>query len=154
MADTLDSLIRLSRWQVDQKRRALADLLAQEEEQLARRRRLEEELQAERQAAAADPTGAGRAFAAYAEHHRQRLAEADQTLERLRAAIRAAHDELAEAFRQRKTFELAQEARQRRAREEAERREREALDEMALNQHRRRGHTAAQKGVARPLQRG
>lgn len=154
MADTFDTLIRLSRWEVDQKRRALADLLAREEELLALRRHLDSEIEAERQAAAADPAGAGRAFAAYAEHHRRRVLEAEDALARLRDAIRAAHDDLAEAFRQRKTYELAQEARQRREREEAERREREALDEMALTQHRRRNATARRNGVARPLQKG
>ncbi len=152
MAETLDTLIRLSRWTVDEKRRALAALLAQEEELLERRRRLEEEMVAERQAARDDPEGAGTAFAAYAQRHRERLTALDRAIVAVRARLREAHEQLAEAFRRRKTYEIAQDMRRQREREEAERRDRAALDEIALNQHRRRGK--AQKGIAKAPRKG
>ena len=43
----LHTLIRLRKWDVDEKQRALAVLLRQEEDVIARQRMLEEEIQAE-----------------------------------------------------------------------------------------------------------
>lgn len=138
MAKNLKGLIRLHQWVVDEKRRTLGDLLkliAELEDQV---RRLEAEVVAEQKAAANAPETAGFLYGNYARHvieRRERLAKSIASAER---QIAAAREELNEAYRDLKKFQVAQEVRDRRAVLAAARREQNVLDEVGLGIHRRR----------------
>jgi flagellar protein FliJ len=133
---TLDSLIRVHRWQLDEQRRALAEL-----EQLAATlradvQRLDSEHQLEQDFASKTPE-ASFGYATYAgsviERRRKlllSLAEAEQ-----RGA--AARETLAEAFQEAKRYEIAAANRILHQRRVQERVEQGTMDELAANTHRR-----------------
>jgi len=134
----LDSLIRLHRWQVDERRRHLADLEGLAAQLSEERLRLERE-EAREQAAAAASREAGAAYAAYARQlieRRRKLAlsqaEVAEQIERSRAA-------LAEAFQEVKRYEImaANRARQQQRREQ--RRQQQVQDDLGGEAFRRRG---------------
>lgn len=133
----LHGLIRYHKWRLDEKQRALAELRNQEDHILADAARLEQAIKAEQHTAAAHyevAFGYGN-FARAAIGRRERFAQA---LAGIRARISVASDELAECFREVKTYELAQEERDKREAEERRHKENIDLDETAQIGHRRR----------------
>lgn len=138
MGKDLATLIRLSKWGVDEKRRALAELLRREESIIDAQGALEEELRNEQRIATQDMEVAGFIYSGYAKRYMARREELAQALKNVRIMIAAAQDQLAEAYRELKTYEISQAARERREREEEARKERAVLDEIGLTLHRRR----------------
>ena len=132
----LKGVIRLHKFRVDEKRRALGELLAAEAELIARLSAMDAELERERQAAQSEE--AGFTFEAYYQHYRQRRAQIEGMLVELRERLDAAQDDLAESFKELKTFEISQENREKRDAAERERKEQIQLDEIAQQLHRRR----------------
>ncbi|MEI6558809.1 MAG: flagellar FliJ family protein [Rhodospirillaceae bacterium] len=133
----LRPLIRFHKWQLDEKQRALAELRNHEDRILADSARLEEEIKAEQRTAGSNyevAFGYG-AFARAAIGRRQLFARA---LAEVRDRIALAAEDLAEAFREVKTYELAQEERDKRLAEERRHKENLTLDETAQIGHRRR----------------
>lgn len=137
-AKGLKTLIRLAKFDVDEKRRLLTALQNQEDQILQDIAQSEVRLRQEQELAARDATGIGFIYGAY---HRAWMAERQTLFARLatmRTQIEIARDALAEAFRTQKTYEVTQANRERREREEADRKEQVFLDEIAQTQHRRR----------------
>jgi flagellar FliJ protein len=133
----LDSLIRINRYKLDERRRQVAELERLVERLRAESLRLEQELTSEQQVAAAS-FEAGHAYAGYARDLIDRrhklaasIAEVDGQIETARAA-------LAESFREVKRYEITAANRAKRERMTAERRQRIAQDEVALQIYRRR----------------
>jgi flagellar protein FliJ len=135
---SLKSLIRLARWDVDEKQRVLSALQAREDEILAEIARQEQSLAHEKKVATRDAAVAGVGFPAYARAWLDNRAALETALEEIRREVELARDDLAEAFRQQKTYEITQAARDRRAREEADRKEQQVLDEIGLTLYRRK----------------
>lgn len=137
---TLETLIRLNRFEVDEKRRALQALLDREAEIQATIRRLDAELKAE-QEAAARPEAAelGAVYGAFAAAAKTRKAEQLERLADLYPEIEAARADLAEAFAGLKKYEIAKRNRDEAEAADAARREGIELDEMGLAAHRRGG---------------
>jgi len=137
-AKGLKTLIRLAKFDVDEKRRVLTALQNQEEQILHDILQSEVQLRKEQELAAADSTGVGFIYGAY---HRAWMDQRQMLFNRLatiRQQIEIARDELAEAFRTQKTYEVTQANRERREQEELDRKEQAFLDEVAQTQHRRR----------------
>ncbi|HLO77027.1 MAG TPA: flagellar export protein FliJ [Magnetospirillum sp.] len=143
-AKGLKTLIRLSKFNVDEKRRMLTALQAREDEVIEEIRRGEEQLLHEQQLAAEDATGVGFAYGAFHRAWMQRRDLMHQALAAVRQQIEVARDELAEAFREQKTYEVTQANREKREREEADRKEQIFLDEVGLTMHRRKTQQAAE----------
>jgi flagellar FliJ protein len=144
MAKHLNALIRLNKWNVDERRRELGVLLAKEleiEEWLAR---LDVELLEEQKVAAASEI-ASFTYGGYARRYIQRREDGRANLAAVQREILAARDRLADAYRELKTFEITQATRERREREEANLREQKTLDEVGLNLHRRRQAAVAEQ---------
>lgn len=138
MAKNLNALIRLHQWVVDEKRRKLGDLLRMLTELEDRALRLEQEVVEEQAAATRAPDTAGLLYGNYARQvidRRERLAKSISSMEQ---EIAAAREEVNEAYRELKKFQVAQDVRDRRAALEAARREQNILNEVGLNMHRRR----------------
>lgn len=138
MAKGFQTLIRLHQWRVDEKRRALGQLLSEAVQLEGQATTLENEIQSEKQTALADPVGAGAYYGAYAAaaiDKRHNIAAAREELE---GEIAVAQDEMRKEYRDLKSYELSQEARDNR--EEAERMtaEQAVLDELGLELFRRR----------------
>lgn len=138
MAKGLKTLIRLHKWTVDEKRRALVALQAREEQVITEIRQAEEQLVAEKKIAAEDVTGAGFLYGQFANAWLDRRSQLNRTLDVVRAEVARAADELADAYGQLKTFEITQRERERRAKAEADKKEQEKLDEIGLTLYRRR----------------
>ena len=136
----LNTLIRLSRWKLDEKRRALGELQALAERLAGEIARLESEVQAEQQAARCSAE-VGFAYANFARQAIDRRRRIEQSIAEVSRQIEAATAEMAEAFQELKRFELTQEGRDRREQARLRQRESAALDEMALTGYRRRRQT-------------
>jgi flagellar FliJ protein len=137
-AKGLKTLIRLAKWNVDEKQRILVAWQGREDEILAAIRQAEQSLIHEQQVASADAAGVGFAYAAFANAWLSRREQLMQMLEQVRQEIVKARDDLAEAFNQLKTYEITQKERERRAQAELDKKEQAFLDEVGLNIHRRR----------------
>ncbi|MBI2236854.1 MAG: flagellar FliJ family protein [Magnetospirillum sp.] len=138
MSKSIKTLIKLSKFNVDEKRRLLLALQEREEQIIAEIKRSEEQLAEEQRIAAEDSTGAGFAYGAYAKSWLGRREQLLRMLEAVRVEIVAARDAVAEAFSELKTYETVLKERERRAREEADRKEQTFLDEVGLNMFRQR----------------
>lgn len=137
-AKGLKTLIRLSKFTVDEKRRVLTALQAREDQIIQDIAQGEEQLKREQHLAAEDATGIGFIYGAFQDAWMQRRERMHQSLRAVRGEIEIARDELAEAFRELKTYEITQANREKREREEADRKEQIFLDEVGLNIHRRK----------------
>ncbi|MDO8607770.1 MAG: hypothetical protein Q7R40_14630 [Phaeospirillum sp.] len=134
----LKTLIRLSKWTVDEKQRILVGLQGREDEILSWIKQSEEQLKEEQRVAAEDSTGVGFSYGAFANAWLGRRQQLFAMLEMIRAEIIRAREELAEAFNELKTYELTQRERDRRAQAERDKKEQAFLDEIGLNIHRRK----------------
>ena len=137
MSSGLHTLIRLHKWRLDEKRRALAELQALADKLAQDTARLEREILAEQEIARTSPEasfGYGN-FAKQAIERRRRLA---QSVAQVEHQIAEATEEMAEAFQELKRYELAQEGRDRRDEAKRKTRENAALDEVALSGFTRR----------------
>ncbi|MDB5409777.1 MAG: hypothetical protein JWL84_4689 [Rhodospirillales bacterium] len=132
----LDSLIRVNKYKLDERRRQLAELERLVERLRGESLRLEQELTSEQQVAAAS-RDAGHAYGRYAcdiIDRRQKLAASIDDAE---TQILTAREALAESFREVKRYEITAANRNTRERLTAERKQRIAQDEVAAQIHRR-----------------
>ncbi len=134
----LHSLIRLAGWTVDEIQRTLAELVEREEQLVTARYELDEELKREQAAASANIMEGGLTFSGYIRLYQARRDDLDHKIVEVGKEIAAARDKLAEAYRDQKTYELAQATRDAAWEQEMARREQISLDEIAQNLHRRR----------------
>lgn len=137
---TMESLIRLHRWQVDERRRHLAELDGLAERLRHALERLGEEQQSEA-AAAADSMEAKFGYAGYIRQVMERRRTLEQSLADVEAQIVQARDALAQAFEEMKRYETAAANRERLRLQRAARREGNELDALAIENFRRRSGT-------------
>jgi len=138
MAKDLRRIIRLRKWEVDERQRTLAQLLAAERQIIEAIEAFEQRLAAEHQAYAADASGAGLTFGAFVARAREKRDNLNKSRAAVEQQIAAARDALAEAFKDLKALEVVQDNRDRAERKAADRREQISLDEIGLDLHRRR----------------
>ena len=135
MAKSLKTLIRLSRWSVDDRQKVLRALLDREDQVKALIQGHAQALEKERSVATEDFIGVGCVFTNYFkawETHRDYL---NNLLAEVHQQVEAARDDLAKAYRAQKS---AEEVQKRRDQEEAldlSRKETAELDEIGLNQY-------------------
>lgn len=131
-----ESLIRLHRFQVDEKRRKLAELELMAQEFRARERELEAQVEAEQKKAGISDVAhfAYPMFAKSVIRRRQNILTSIEDIER---QLDAAKEELSDAFRELKKYEIIEDNRKRKVRREVMRTEQAQLDEVALGIHRR-----------------
>ena len=134
---SLDSLIRLHKWQLEEKRRALGALQGLRADLTRQADELEREVLRE-QDTAAHSTEAGWTYSGYAravirrrENLRRSIAEVDKKIDTATDEVRVAHREM-------RKYETAEERAQQRADAEEARRDQIELDEIASNQQRQR----------------
>jgi len=134
---TLDTLIRVNRWKLDERRRQLGELERLFERLRSEAVRLEEELLREQQVASTS-TEAGYAYAGYARDLIQRREKLAASIGEVEGQLIVAREALAESFGEVKRYEIAAANRQKRDRAAGDRRQRIVQDEVAMQVHRRR----------------
>ncbi|MGH6948177.1 MAG: flagellar FliJ family protein [Kiloniellales bacterium] len=137
----LSTLIRVHRWALEEKQRKLADLEALIERLRGDLMRLEEEIVAE-QATAPQSFVATTAYPAFLAAALERKRRLTLSIANIAASLEAARDELAEAFREVKSYELAAKNQDQRRKTRRSKREQVALDEIGLEGHRRKRRDA------------
>ena len=136
--NSLHSVIRVHRWQLDEKRRALADLESLAERLSLELRRLDEDVERER-AAVGRGSGSTADFANYLKAVQLRREHLIESREQVERQIAAASKDIAESYRDLKKYEIAQSDRERNAQLRRRRRETVMFDEIAVTAHNRRG---------------
>ena len=132
----LPSLIRLNKWQLEEERKALAALLSSRRDLEDRAAQIRADMASERKKA--NNINWLFAYAPYADSANRQIDAISNLISELDVKIDAAEDRVADAFKDLKKYEVALERQQERERIEAERRDQIALDEIALNAHRRK----------------
>lgn len=131
-----ESLIRLHRFHVDEKRRKLAELELMLQEFRARERELEAQVMSEQKKAGISDV-AHFAYPMFAKSVIRRRQNILTSIEDIDKQIEAAKEELSSAFRELKKYEIIEDNRKRKHRKGIMRVEQMELDEVAAGIHRR-----------------
>ena len=135
---SLDSLLRLHRWALDEKRQKLMGLERLQDRMLKDMKALEEELARESRAAALAGDEVGLAYPGYAASVMQRRQRLEASIAELSRSIEAAREEVAESYQDFKKYETAQSNQERRKDLRRRQREQREADDLGLELHRRR----------------
>jgi flagellar FliJ protein len=131
-----DSLIRLHRFQVDEKRRQVVEIETMIAEFRRKEAELEQQILSEQERAGVSDVG-HYAYPTFAKAARDRRENLLKSIDGLTAQLETAKDGLAEAFTELKKYELMNEKESLRAKAELSAREQAELDEVGLAMHRR-----------------
>lgn len=138
MAD-LDPLIRYRKYGVDEKRRFLARLYEEAEKLEAAKQEAEDNIEKERRLA--EELGSAEALSAlgrYTEAMRRKIKKIDESIAKMENRIAAAQEDMRNAFAEMKKVEITQRGRKERAQNEERQKEDNELDEIAIENYRRR----------------
>jgi len=132
---TFETLLRMHRWQLDERRRVVKDLEDMRAETEGRIQRIDRELAQEAVRAQGETAFA---FAPYMREANDRKANLARSLEEVDARLALAHEQLTEAFREAKKYERLLEERIARNRNLREQAAAQAQDEMSILRHARK----------------
>lgn len=133
----LNTLIRLNRWRVDEKRRELRGLEDMRSDLLIRRTAIDVEIAAE-QATGQEPV-VQFSYAAFLRAAMTRRETLSKSIAEIDHAIEEKQAELADCVRELKKIEVAAERRAERERQDLNRREQIETDEISMNVFRQQG---------------
>ena len=133
----LPGLIRLNRWKVDEQRRKVTELELLAEELAGQLADLKAQVEREGREAGTD-VEARRAYSAFLQGALARRDKLRGSIDDLHVEISAAKDALADAYRELKSYEVAQANRDRREAQKQALRERVKMDEIGLGMYRRK----------------
>ncbi len=139
----LGSLVRVHTWALNEKRQTLVGLEELSDKLHQDLENLEAELRHEQSAATGSVEGTI-AFPAYVAAALERRKKLRVSIANLDLAIEAAREEVREAFREVKKYEIARDNHEKRERERIAKREQTELDELGVTLHQRK--KAAQRG--------
>lgn len=132
------ALVRLNDWEVDQKRRELAEQLRQLDNLVGLLEALEQEIKTEQAQAANMPTEGGMLYGPYAEHAIRRREDYQSRIADQEREVEAAREELRLAFLEFKKYEISEDRRVARVESELARDEQLELDEVGITQFNRK----------------
>ncbi|WP_193371024.1 flagellar FliJ family protein [Pelagibius marinus] len=139
----LDQLVRLHRWNLDEKRQKLAELERFRGKLLGNIESLEAEL-AREQAAAERSEVTSVSLPAFIKATVDRRRKIEGSIDEVDRSIALARDEIAQAFQEFKKYETAHDNHLRREAMKQSRREQNAADELGIDLHRRQAAGGAQ----------
>lgn len=134
----LDSLIRVHKWKLDEKRRELADFENLRTGFVKQLRALEE-VQQQEQEVAGNNLEVGFSFANYAAAARQQRENIQASIEEVDAKVMELNAEVKICYQDLKKYQVALDARKVKEKYERDRVEQMGLDELAIELHRRKG---------------
>lgn len=132
----LPTLIRLRKYELEEKRRKLADLEALRQQIQESMARLEDDIKAEQLIAAQNPE-IGFAYGSFAQASIERRRKLETSSQDVMRQIETAAEEVTMAYQELKKYEVAYQAKRKRDTEELNRKEQIRLDDIALEQFRR-----------------
>lgn len=132
----MTGMIRLHKWQLDEKRRDMVALEKMRQDLLLNLAELEQELIAEQKKVAESPV-ISITYAGYAQQVMVRRLNMVNSIVDLEASIENKKDQVTEAFKELKKYEVVEQRKQERKRVQQNLREQNELDELAINIHRR-----------------
>lgn len=138
MARSLTGIIRLHKWQVDEKRRQITELEVMKEELVEKLEKLRSDLVAEQENLAKSNV-IDINYANYASSVMKRRENLEASITEVDVSIENMKDELADAFKELKKYEIVEQRAIEREKEDQKRVEQDRLDEISLNQY-RAGH--------------
>lgn len=133
----LPTLIRVRKWELEEKRRRLTDLEGLADQLDGMISRLEEEVRLEQEIARGNEE-VTYSYGSYAQTTIDRRRKLEASLDDVKKQIEAAKEEVTSAYQELKKYEVAQTNRRRRAKDEVSRKEQIGLDEISVEQFRRR----------------
>jgi len=131
-----DSLIRLHRFQVDEKRRQVAEIETMIADFRQKEAELEQQILVEQERAGVSDVS-HYAYPTFAKAARDRRENLLKSIDGLTGQLDEAKEELSAAFAELKKYELLEEKETMRAKAEQSAREQSELDEVGLSMHRR-----------------
>lgn len=137
------AMIKLHDWQLNEARRRVADLESLVDGFAAQIATLDTEMAREREVASTSLQARAQ-WPAYAEVMAGRRRKLEASLQRARDEVEAGQEEVRLAFQELKKYEIALESRKQKIAADAHRKDTAALDEMALQAHRRTRRTAGE----------
>jgi flagellar export protein FliJ len=137
MAKDLKALIKIQKYNLDEKRRMLADLHSKEDYILEQLQLLANQLEIEKKTASENPAFAFN-YDAYLDAYMEQKDMFLDKLDSIRKIIEKVQEEVADEFRKLKTYEMTQEKREKEEKYEQDRKEQYMLDEIGTNLYIRR----------------
>ena len=137
MGKTLENLIRLHKYQVDEKRRVLGALYGELNDLEQKLKDLYAQIAHEQEIAQSSPE---QAMFSYGRFHQRAMLIRDELVEAIQAKeaeVEAAREDVNEAFRELKVYEQAEKNRKQREEDERTRKENIEMDEIAMNLYRK-----------------
>ncbi len=135
----IDGMIRLQKWNLDEKQRELAELENMQDGLREQVRALEEEIVREQKTAAKSVVIS--LYGSYARAVIERRNTLEKSIAEMEPVIEAKKDEVAAAFQELKKFEIARDRAAEKERYKAERKEQTRLDDIATDMFRRSKQT-------------
>jgi len=132
----LDNIIRLKKWELDEVRRVLADLLGQREAMVRQLEIIDAEIAAQAQGASLEVFAT--TVGAYMEGVKKRCDVLAEEISAKDEEIAEQQDIVAEGYRELKTFEIAHDLETKRVKTAADREEQQMFDELGTQDHARR----------------
>ncbi len=133
-----DQLVRLREWELDEKRRALAEIQAEVDALIQKSEALEDEVEREKEIAATS-FEASISYNAFANSVILRREEIAAEIAERQEAVDEANQEMLEAFQELRKAEIVRDAFDEQERLKEARRDQIELDEIAQTLHRRKG---------------
>ena len=134
----LDSLIRVHKWKLDEKRRELVDFENLRAGFVKQLRALEDEQQREQDVAGSN-LEVGFSFANYAAAAKEQRENFQASIEEVDSKIAVLNEEVTACYQELKKYQVALDARGVKEKYERNRVEQMSLDELAIDLHRRKG---------------
>ena len=135
MAKGLKGIIRLHKWQVDEKRRQITDMEVMRDGLKAKLEKLIADLQSEKEELAKSNV-VNINYANYASAVMKRRENIEASITEVNVSIENMKDELSEAFKELKKYEIVEQRALEREKFEQKKREQEQLDEISINMYR------------------
>ncbi|WP_339860540.1 flagellar FliJ family protein [Paremcibacter congregatus] len=132
----MSGMIRLHKWQLDEKRRSMGELESMRAELVGKMRDLETELATE-QKKAADAPVVSISYAGYAQLVMVRRQNLHNSIAEIDVSIDEMKDLVSEAFKELKKYEIVEQRERERELAERNARQQDEMDELALTMHRR-----------------
>lgn len=133
----MTGMIRLHKWQLDEKRRNMVELEKMRDGLQQKLIDLQDELVAEQKKVAAAPV-VSITYADYAQNITKRRENFENSITEIEVSIEEMKDQVAEAFIDLKKYEIVEQRHREREIKERDRKAQNTLDELAINMHRRR----------------
>lgn len=133
MNNSLKTLSRIQKFQIDEQRKVLNEWLLREEKILKELKRLFLELEHEKEFAAQN--GCLGDFGAYIKRYKNAKEAHEEELAAVRKKIEEIRDIISDMFKEQKTYDIVNENREKRAQKEEELKEQKMLDEIGTNNY-------------------